>query len=144
MIENIYSKIQPGVLLHSTFRLKALEDDSIKRVDITDPEHFLQCAIMKLEDEKTYDAHKHKVKPQIITNFQVQETFIVLVGKILIEIYDLDNSTLEKVILNAGDLAILLAGGHSLSALNTGTVIYEIKTGPYKGQALDKEFIQVL
>ena len=32
-------------------------------------------------------------------------------------------------------------GGHTYEILEEDTIVYEYKTGPYKGQANDKEFI---
>ena len=138
-MEHTYSKIKPEKRLHSVYRsveMKELEG----RVDITEKTEFLQCAIMRLIDGKTYRPHKHIIKPQSTFRFQVQEAFI-MIGEALIVIYDLDNSKLCEIILHTGDLAILLAGGHSIKSLSSGSMIYEIKTGPYERQLLDKKFI---
>jgi len=142
-MEHIYSKIKPDLLLHSVFRIRELEDLEVNRVDVTDAKHFLQCVIMKLEQNDLHKAHRHIVKPQQNFEFQVQEAFIIMIGQVLITIYDIDNTKLEEVILNAGDLAILLSGAHSIMAKTLGTVMYEVKTGPYEGQLLDKEFIDI-
>ena len=41
-------------------------------------------------------------------------------------------------ILNVGDCSITLEGGHTYTILENDTLIYEYKTGPYKGQENDK------
>lgn len=138
-MEHIYSKIKPEKRLHTIYRLA--EISKLKgRVDFTEENEFLQCSIMSLIDGKTYRPHKHIIKSQNISKFQVQEAFI-MIGQALVVIYDLDDSKLCEVILDTGDLAVLLAGGHSIKSLSPCSALYEIKTGPYEGQKLDKEFI---
>ena len=55
--------------------------------------------------------------------------------------YDLDDTIIEKPILKPGDCSVTLGGGHTYKILEHGTLVYEYKTGPYKGQELDKKFI---
>ena len=138
-MRHTYSKIKPEKRLHTVYRLAEMEELK-DRIDMTDESEFLQCSIMRLTDGKTYRPHKHVVKPQSIFEFQVQEAFI-MIGEALITIYDLDDSKLCELTLHAGDLAVLLAGGHSIKSLCPGSMMYEIKTGPYEGQILDKKFI---
>jgi hypothetical protein len=144
-MEHIYSKVNPEVLLHTVFRIKELEDigdDENKRVDITDVKEYLQCVLMKIEKNKTYKPHMHIRKPKIFPEFKVQEAFIVIVGRIRLDIYDTDETMLRSITLNAGDLAILLEGAHGLATGYEGAIIYEVKTGPYEGQVNDKKFIK--
>ena len=44
-------------------------------------------------------------------------------------------------ILKPGDASFTLEGGHNYLILEDNTLVYEYKTGPYEGQALDKTFI---
>ena len=46
--------------------------------------------------------------------------------------------------LNVGDCSITLGGGHNYLILEHDTLVYEYKTGPYKGQKLDKVFLDEL
>ena len=39
------------------------------------------------------------------------------------------------------DISITFYGGHNYVSLEDDTRVYEYKTGPYMGQARDKEFI---
>ena len=136
-----YSKIKPEKRLHTVFTAtdrKELEN----RIDMTEEQEFLQCSIMRLIHGKTYKAHKHIIKPQSTFEFQVQEAFIIIEGLVTITIYDLDDSKLCTLVLYTGDLAVLLAGGHSIRAAVPNTMMYEIKTGPYEGQIMDKKFIE--
>ena len=140
-MEHIFSKIKPDILLHSIYRIKDVMDLKTEREDITVESAFLQCAVMKPTRNKTYKAHKHVIKSQSTFEFQVQEAFIVISGQVTIVIFDIDDSLLCEVVLHAGDLAVILAGGHTIKIGNINTVLYEIKTGPYEGQLLDKKFI---
>ena len=54
---------------------------------------------------------------------------------------DLDDTILVEPILNPGDASFTLEGGHNYEILEDNTLVYEYKTGPYEGQALDKTFI---
>ena len=55
--------------------------------------------------------------------------------------YDLDDTLLVEPILYPGDASFTLEGGHNYEILEDDTLVYEYKTGPYEGQALDKTFL---
>jgi len=65
-----------------------------------------------------------------------EETYVVLRGSLLTFFYDDLGNITEKVCLNpsAGiyGVEIPLGTWHSIIALEAGTVIFEIKSGPYK------------
>jgi len=69
-----------------------------------------------------------------------QESWVIIRGQVEVTLYDLDDEVLSSYVLNPGDISITLYGGHSYRVLED-TLAYEFKTGPYFGQALDKEFI---
>ena len=54
--------------------------------------------------------------------------------------FDLDDSILESVFLEAGDVSVTLAGGHGYEIVEDSSIL-EFKTGPYLGQELDKVFL---
>ena len=56
--------------------------------------------------------------------------------------YDLDDNVLIKETLEPGEASFTLEGGHNYLVLEENTIVYEYKTGPYEGQALDKVFIE--
>ena len=70
-----------------------------------------------------------------------QESWIVIHGKVEVTYYDLDDSVLEKTIINRGECTITYRGGHNYLSLEDNTNVYEMKTGPYLGQKFDKQFI---
>ena len=70
-----------------------------------------------------------------------QESWVVIKGSVKCIFYDLNNIILKEIILYPGDCSVTLSGGHTYLILEDDTLVYEYKTGPYKGQKLDKQFI---
>jgi len=136
-MEHIYSKLNPAKLLHIINR----STDIRGRSNLIGDEHFLQCATMRLEKNKTFPPHKHITKSRSYENQIAQESWIVVKGKVKCKLYDLDDTLLAEPILNEGDASFTLYGGHTYEILEDDTLVYEYKTGPYEGQELDKEFI---
>ena len=136
-MENFYSKIEPGKLLHMIVRK---EDILHGRKDVVSEENFIQCSILNLEKDKTFKPHRHIWKERT-RNVIAQESWIVVQGSVKCTFYDLDNTILAEPILNVGDASFTLEGGHNYLILEDNTLVYEYKTGPYEGQALDKTFI---
>lgn len=67
-----------------------------------------------------------------------QESWVVIRGLVKAYLYDVDESLLSEQILSQGDASISLRGGHTYEALESHTMVYEFKTGPYYGELLDK------
>jgi len=132
----IYSKIDPDKLLHIIHRFNEISD----RTDVCPPEKFIQLATLKMDQGKTFKPHKHIFKDgekEVIA----QESWVVIQGSVKVILYDLDDQIIAEEVINKGDCSITFEGGHNYYILEDDTVVYEYKTGPYKGQALDKEFI---
>ena len=70
-----------------------------------------------------------------------QESWVVIKGAVIVKMYDLDDALIATPILKAGDCSMTFQGGHTYEILEDDTIVYEYKTGPYKGQENDKEFI---
>ena len=136
----IYSKIQPDKLLHIVHRLTDVINRKTQRVDLINPDQFIQCSSLKMSKGTTFKAHKHIWKPGP-TDVIAQESWVVIMGSVKCYFYDLDDSLLETVNLFVGDVSFTLSGGHNYEILEDSTIVYEYKTGPYEGQILDKEFI---
>ena len=133
----IYSKVNPGVLLHVINRLSDIQG----RKDIIPEENFIQCATLKLKKDKTFPPHKHITKNRTYENQIAQESWVVIKGKVRCIFYDIDDTIIATPILNAGDASFTLVGGHTYEILEDDTIVYEYKTGPYEGQKYDKVFI---
>lgn len=132
-----YSKVNPKKLLHIVVRK---EDLIPGRVEVVPEDHFIQCALLNMEKGKTFRPHKHIFKERT-RNVIAQESWIVVQGKVKCTFYDLDNSILVEPVLEPGDASFTLEGGHTYNILEDNTLVYEYKTGPYEGQALDKTFL---
>lgn len=132
-----FSKVDPSKLLHVVVRK---EDLIPGRVEVVPEDNFIQCALLNMEKGKTFKPHKHIFKERT-RNVIAQESWIVIQGSVKCTFYDLDNSVLVEPILNPGDASFTLEGGHTYTILEDNTLVYEYKTGPYEGQALDKIFL---
>lgn len=137
-MEKIYSKVDPTKLLHIIVRV---DDMKPGREDIVSPEHFIQCSMLNLEEGKTFRPHKHIWKERT-RDVIAQESWIVVKGSVKCIFYDIDDQIIAEPILYPGDASFTLEGGHNYLILEDGTLVYEYKTGPYEGQALDKTFLE--
>jgi len=132
-----YSKVDPNKLLHMVVKK---EEITSGRQDIVSEENFIQCSILNMEKGKTFKPHKHIWKERT-RNVIAQESWIVIQGSVKCIFYDTDDTILAEPILYPGDTSFTLEGGHNYLILEDNTLVYEYKTGPYEGQALDKTFI---
>jgi hypothetical protein len=137
----IYSKLETDRLLHIIYKVEDFKNiiDG-HRKDIIDEKEFLQLSALKMKKGQTFRPHEHIWKngeDKVIA----QESWIVIKGSVKCSFYDLDKNLLSEPILNIGDCSVTLAGGHTYSILEDDTLVYEYKTGPYKGQDEDKVFI---
>ena len=132
-----FSKVDPSKLLHVVVRK---EDLTPGRVEVVPEDNFIQCALLNMEKGKTFKPHRHIFKERT-RNVIAQESWIVVQGSVKCTFYDLDNSVLVEPVLNPGDASFTLEGGHTYTILEDNTLVYEYKTGPYEGQALDKTFL---
>ena len=132
-----FSKVDPSKLLHVVVRK---EDLTPGRVEVLPEDNFIQCALLNMEKGKTFKPHRHIFKERT-RNVIAQESWIVIQGSVKCTFYDLDNSVLVEPVLNPGDASFTLEGGHTYTILEDNTLVYEYKTGPYEGQALDKIFL---
>jgi|TARA_R100001443_G_scaffold111483_2_gene124282 cupin fold WbuC family metalloprotein len=136
-MKKIYSKVEPNKLLHIIVR----KDDLVKgRTEVVSEEHFIQCALLNMEKDKTFKPHKHIWKNRT-RDVIAQESWVVIQGKVKCTFFDIDDNIIEEPILEAGDASFTLEGGHTYTILEDDTLVYEYKTGPYEGQELDKVFI---
>lgn len=134
---NIYSKVTPGKLLHLVHRFYEIEG----RVEVAPETQFIQLATLRMEKGKTFKPHQHIWKPSPTEQVIAQESWVVIKGSVECSFYDTDGTLLEKVVIRQGDCSMTFEGGHTYLILEDDTVVYEYKTGPYQGQAMDKVFL---
>jgi cupin fold WbuC family metalloprotein len=136
-MENIYSKVDPNKLLHVIVR----KEDLVKgRIEVVPTNNFIQCAILNMDEGKTFKPHKHIWKERT-RNVIAQESWVVIEGSVRCVFYDIDDQIITEPILYSGDASFTLEGGHTYFILEDNTLVYEYKTGPYEGQKLDKTFL---
>jgi hypothetical protein len=116
--------------------LRASATSSEKYNFLTDPTGPLQLGMNFYKAGETIKAHYHL--PRQIATTQVQEFLLIGEGSAELTLYDADDrSAFTKVQLEAGDMVLLLAGGHALD-IQKDTKIVEVKQGPYDGKVKDK------
>ena len=110
-------------------------------VDFITPNEFSQqVAYMHHPAGKVIDAHIHNLvhRDVILT----QEVLFIKKGKLRVDFYDEYEEYLESRILNAGDVILLVSGGHGFNTIEEVEMI-EVKQGPYSGDADKKRFTGV-
>ena len=136
-MHKIYSRVDNETVICSYVKRADITD---YRTDMSDPSEILQGCARSLKKDIYVKPHYHLPIERTITG--TQEAWIVLEGKIIAGIHDMDNTKLEDVELSNGDIIILYRGGHSLKAVEDNTIFYELKNGPYHGYENDKKFIE--
>ena len=103
------------------------------------PDNFSQqLAYMRHPAGKIIPPHVHNPVPR-----QVQFTLEVLFlkrGKLRVDFFDDQQNYLESRILVGGDVILLSKGGHGFEVLEE-IEMYEVKQGPYAGEADKTRFI---
>jgi hypothetical protein len=140
-VEKFYSRVEPGLLLHQIHRLTEVDERESQRVDLVDADNFIQCSSLKMAKGVTFRPHKHLKKTRTFSNHKAQESWICIRGVVQCIFYDIDDTVLAEPLIYPGDASFTLHGGHNYMALSEDTIVYEYKTGPYEGQAIDKEFV---
>lgn len=94
-----------------------------------------QVAYMQHSAGKSIDAHVHKEVKREVT--RTQEVLFIKEGKLRVDFYDNEKSYIESKLLGAGDIILLISGGHGFYVVEDLKMI-EVKQGPYSGDE-DKE-----
>lgn len=136
-MKQIYSRANPGKLLHLVHQF----DDIQGRTEVAPEDQFLQLATLRMEKGRTFRPHQHIWKPSPRSECIAQESWVVIQGRVRVFFYDTDGALLETADIGPGDSSMTFEGGHTYEILEDDTVVYEYKTGPYQGQALDKVFL---
>ena len=89
-----------------------------------------QLAYMRHPAGKVIEPHLHNpVRREI---HYTQEVLILKAGRMRVDFYDHDRNYLESRVLAAGDVILLIEGGHGFEVLEEVEMI-EVKQGPYVG-----------
>ena len=96
----------------------------------TPNDYSQQLAFMSHPLGKEIQPHIHK-KVQREVNY-TQETLFIRKGKLQVDFYSDDQIYLESRVLEAGDVILLIKGGHGFKVLED-LEMFEVKQGPYAG-----------
>jgi len=81
----------------------------------------------------------HVHLPVVRTVVGTSELLLVRSGRCVVDIYGEDRALVASRQLETGDLVLSLSGGHGFRMLED-TVLFEVKQGPYSGQAEKARF----
>lgn len=107
---------------------------------ITPNEYSQQVAYMHHPTGKIIDAHVHNMVHRNVV--LTQEVLFIKKGILRVDFYDEYEDYLESRELLAGDVILLISGGHGFKVIEEVEMI-EVKQGPYSGEQDKKRFIGV-
>lgn len=96
----------------------------------TPDEYSQQLAYMNRPKGYRIQPHVHNEVHRDVT--LTQEVLLIRSGKVAVDFYNNEREHVCDVILNAGDVILLAAGGHGFRMLEP-TEMIEVKQGPYCG-----------
>ena len=132
LVNPIYSRVNPKRILHTIANTNAIRSD---RIDISEPQEFLQASIIALPARKQVAPHVHDQRSVNSAAATItQESWVVMRGRIHVRLFDVDLLLLHEEVLSAGYLLVSYGGGHGLQCLDEDVVILEFKNGPYLGR----------
>ena len=132
----IYSKKKNKKLLHIYYRFKK----NNKTINLTPQKEFLQTSLIKFEEKKIIKSHSHLKHDVLKIKRPIQESWVLIKGKAKIFYYDVDKVFLKSFSMSPGDISITFYGGHKIEIEKKNSILYEYKTGPYKGNAKDLKY----
>lgn len=96
----------------------------------TPNEYSQQLAYMNHPVGKEITPHIHKKVHRDVHS--TQETLFIRKGKLKVDFFSKDQIYLESRILEAGDVILLIQGGHGFRVIEE-IEMFEVKQGPYAG-----------
>lgn len=125
LLNIISEKATENNRLRKNFNLHESLDESVQRL------------LNALEPGTVLPVHRHKT---------TDETYIVLRGKLNVKIYNDQAELINVLVLDPLDgkygVSISANEWHTIEVIEKGTVIFEVKTGPY--QPLDEDDILII
>ncbi len=107
---------------------------------ITPSEYSQQVAYMHHPTGKVIDAHVHNLVHRNVV--MTQEVLFIKKGVLRVDFYDEYEDYLESRELHAGDMILLVSGGHGFQVLEEVEMV-EVKQGPYAGENDKKRFVGI-
>lgn len=97
-----------------------------------------QLAYMRHPAGKIIDAHVHNPVPREV--HYTQETLFIKRGRLRVDFYSKHQVYLQSNVLEAGDVILLIEGGHGFEVLEE-LEMFEVKQGPYAGDQDKTRFV---
>ncbi len=97
-----------------------------------------QLAYMQHPAGKVIDAHVHNPVPRTVA--YTQETLFIKRGRLRVNFFDEQQQYIASRELKAGDVILLIKGGHGFEVLEELEMI-EVKQGPYTGDQDKTRFV---
>lgn len=133
-VQGILSIEHKGRAYALVLRANATSED--KYNFLTSPESPLQLGMNFYEAGDTVKAHYHL--PRRLETTQINEFILIGEGSTTLTLFGVDDQApFTELVLEKGDMVLLLAGGHALK-MRERTKIVEVKQGPYDGKSKDK------
>lgn len=107
---------------------------------ITPNEYSQQVAYMHHPTGKVIDAHVHNMVHRNVV--LTQEVLFIKKGILRVDFYDEYEDYLESKELYAGDIILLVSGGHGFKVMEEVEMV-EVKQGPYAGDNDKKRFVGI-
>ena len=98
----------------------------------TPNDYSQQLGSMSYKPGKVIPAHTHNPVQREVLN--TQETLFIRKGKVRVDFFTEEQVYVTSRVLGAGDVILLIAGGHGFEVLEDLNMI-EVKQGPYAGDA---------
>jgi len=99
-----------------------------------------QLAFMSHPTGKLIAPHVHNPVPRKVQF--TSEVLFIRKGRLRVDFYDTEQHYLESRILGAGDVILLIEGGHGFEVLEEVEMI-EVKQGPYVGERDKTRFVGI-
>ncbi|MGN0364342.1 MAG: hypothetical protein ACI4E5_00190 [Suilimivivens sp.] len=107
---------------------------------ITPEEYSQQVAYMHHQTGKIIEAHVHNLVHRNVV--LTQEVLFIKKGILRVDFYDEYEDYLESRDLYAGDIILLISGGHGFRVIEEVEMV-EVKQGPYSGEQDKKRFLGI-
>jgi len=95
---------------------------------VSDPGDEMQLGWMRRPKDYKVKAHEHVEIDRVIRS--TSEVLFVRSGRLRLKLYGADDVLVSEHLLENGDIAMLLGGGHAIEFLEESDLI-EVKQGPY-------------
>lgn len=114
-----------AVIIRSEF------EPAVGVTSFVDEEEPLQPLFVRYEKGHTIPNHYHPSTTRAV--HVVQEVLVIQSGMLLAKFFTPSQQFVTERRLGAGDIVILLCGGHGFEVLDDA-VIFEVRQGPYQGK----------